>query len=451
MKATVLVVDDERNITSSLAQLLSMEGYGVLEANSGSEAFQTMDKQEVDLVLLDVKLPDEDGLSILRRMKEADGDLPVVMMSAYGTIETAVKATRAGAYDFLEKPLGSEKTLLAVENALRMARLARENRELKHRAGQWPSIVGRSGPMRELFELIEMAAPTSSRVLILGESGTGKELVARAIHEKSSRSEGPFITVNCAAVPSELIESELFGHERGAFTGASKARSGKFERADGGTLLLDEVGDMPHPMQAKLLRVLEESEFERVGGGRPIKVDVRVLAASNKDLESEVGAGTFRLDLFHRLNVVPIHLPPLRDRRADIPALAEHFLSAFAETEGGLPPRLSPEATEALEEYPWPGNVRELRNVMERISILFPGKEVAASELARALPKAGARAERHDVNDRTLRDTMKEMEREEILRALERNKWHMTRAAKDLGLERSHLYKKMKAHGISRD
>ncbi len=451
MKATVLVVDDERNITSSLAQLLEIEGYQVLEANSGSEAFEIMEEREVDLVLLDVKLPDIDGLSILKRLKERDGDLPVVMMSAYGTIETAVKATRAGAYDFLEKPLGSEKTLLAVENALRMARLSVENRELKHRTGQWFSMIGKSPVMRDLYRLIEVAAPSPSRVLILGESGTGKELVARAIHDKSPRHGGPFITVNCAAVPSELIESELFGHERGAFTGASKARSGKFERADGGTLLLDEVGDMPLPMQAKLLRVLEEGEFERVGGGKYIAVDVRVIAASNKDLEAEVKKGSFRLDLYHRLNVVPVHIPPLRDRVSDIPLLAEHFLSSFSGTDPRRPTTLSRDALDRLRSYPWPGNVRELRNVMERIAILFPAKEVTPSDLAQALPRTEAAHRESESGSGGLKDTMRNVEREEIIDALERNKWHMTRAAKELGLERSHLYKKMKAHGISRD
>ena len=451
MKATVLVVDDERNIASSIAQLLEIEGYQVLQANSGRGAFEILDEREVDLVLLDVKLPEMDGLSILQEIKRRDGDLPVVMMSAYGTIETAVKATRAGACDFLEKPLGGEKTLLAVENALRLARLSSENRELRRRTGQWPSIIGRSAVMKDLFRLIEVTAPSSSRVLILGESGTGKELVARAIHEKSRRRSGPFVTVNCAAVPSELIESELFGHERGAFTGASKARSGKFERADGGTLLLDEVGDMPLPMQAKLLRVLEEGEFERVGGGKPIKVDVRVVAASNKDLEREVKTGSFRLDLFHRLNVVPIHLPPLRDRKSDIPLLAEHFLSGFSGAEGRRTPALSQEAIGFLKDYAWPGNVRELRNVMERIAILFPGIEVAASHLSEALPKPRSDAPAAGDESEILKDTVREAERQAILAALEKNKWHMTRAAKELGIERSHLYKKMKAHGISRD
>jgi DNA-binding NtrC family response regulator len=451
VKATVLVIDDERNITSSLAQLLELEGYQVMEAHTGRDGLGLMDKGEVDLVLLDVKLPDFDGLSVLDEIKKREPDLPVVMMSAYGTIEMAVRATRSGALDFLEKPLGSDRTLVAVENALRLGRLSQENRELKRRAGQLPSMIGQSPPMKELFKLVEMTAPSPTRVLILGESGTGKELVARAIHENSPRHKGPFVTVNCAAVPSELIESELFGHERGAFSGAIKTRRGKFERADGGTLLLDEVGDMPLPMQAKLLRVLEDGEFERVGGGQPIRVDVRVIAASNKDLEKEVEKGAFRLDLYHRLNVVPIHLAPLRDRRSDIPILARHFLEAFSATIARPAPFLSQDAIDLLKEYHWPGNVRELRNVMERIAILFPGDTVTAGHAAQALPSLEPALPPSEDGDNTLKDTMRSVEREAILRALDRNKWHITRAAKELGLERSHLYKKMKALGIARD
>ena len=451
MKATVLVVDDERNITSSLAQLLKIEGYQVLEAHDGGEATDVMDKGEVDIVLLDVKLPDTDGLTLLDELKKREPYLPVIMMSAYGTIEMAVRATRSGALDFLEKPLGSERTLVAVENALRLARLSVENRELRQQTGRWPSMIGQSPAMRDLFKIIEKTAPSPSRVLILGESGTGKELVARAIHEKSPRHKGPFVTVNCAAVPSELIESELFGHERGAFSGAVKTRRGKFERADGGTLLLDEVGDMPLPMQAKLLRVLEEGEFEKVGGGESIRVDVRVIAASNKNLEKEVEEGTFRLDLYHRLNVVPIQLAPLRERKGDIPILARHFLEAFSAAVGRPAPSLSDDAIDLLKSYGWPGNIRELRNVMERVAILFPGDTVTASGLAQALPAGEPSLPPTEDEDRTLRDTMREVEKEAILRALDRNKWHMTRAAKELGLERSHLYKKMKALGISRD
>lgn len=451
MKATVLVVDDESNITAAVAQLLELEGYQVLEANSGREAFDILEDREADLVLLDVKLPDLDGLSVLREIKKKDEDIPVVMMSAYGTIETAVEATKGGAYDFLEKPLGSEKTLLAVENALRLARLSSENRELKQRAGEWPTIIGQSPQMKDLFRQIEVTAPTTSRVLLLGESGTGKELVARAIHDKSPRRDALFVTVNCAAVPSELIESELFGHERGAFTGASMARRGKFERADGGTLLLDEVGDMPLPMQAKLLRVLEENEFERVGGGDPITVDVRVVAASNKNLEQEVKKGNFRLDLYHRLNVVPIQLPPLRDRTGDIRLLAENFLTRLSSSGIKGAPILSAEAVERLEVYSWPGNVRELRNVMERLAILFPGQTIEARHVGQMLPRPESDHVETTSGSSRLRDTMRDFEKVEILKALERNKWHMTRAAEELGLERSHLYKKMKAHGISRD
>jgi len=451
LKATVLVVDDERNIRASLGQLLKIEGYQVLEAQDGGEAIDVMDKGEVDIVLLDVKLPDTDGLTLLEELKKREPDLPVIMMSAYGTIEMAVRATRAGALDFLEKPLGSERTLVAVENALRFARLSMENRELRQQTGRWPSMIGQSPAMRDLFKLIEKTAPSPSRVLILGESGTGKELVARAIHEKSPRHKGAFVTVNCAAVPSELIESELFGHERGAFSGAVKTRKGKFERADGGTLLLDEVGDMPLPMQAKLLRVLEEGEFEKVGGGESIRVGVRVIAASNKNLEKEVEEGTFRLDLYHRLNVVPIYLAPLRERKGDIPILARHFLEAFSAAVGRPAPSLSDDAIGLLKSYGWPGNIRELRNVMERVAILFPGDAVTAGGLAQVLPAVEPSIPPTEDEDRTLRDTMREVEKEAILRALDRNKWHMTRAAKELGLERSHLYKKMKSLGISRD
>src|SRR5512147_1910481 len=381
MSALVLVVDDEKNIQVTLSRALSMAGYAVETAGGGREALEKIAALPVDVVVMDVRMPDLDGLAVLEKARETRPELPVIIMSGHGSIETVRSAFKLGAFDYLEKPITEkDKLLVAVKNALALQSLRAENDALRREAGAL-EMVGSGPAMQRLFEIIGRAGPSEGRVLITGENGSGKELVARALHEHSRRREGPFVKLNCAAVPAELIESELFGHERGAFTGAVAARRGKFELADGGTLFLDEVGDMPAAMQAKVLRVLQEGEFERVGGQQTLRCDVRVVAATNKDLGAEVKAGRFREDLFYRLAVVPIHAPPLRERREDVPALAERFLSEACERNGRRPMRLAREAVAALQAHAWPGNVRELRNLVERLAILSDGPEIGAADV----------------------------------------------------------------------
>jgi DNA-binding NtrC family response regulator len=450
MAATVLIADDERNIQLTLSRALSMEGYAVEVAGGGREALEKIAALPVDVVVMDVRMPDLDGLSVLERARETRPDLPFVIMSGHGSLETVRSAFKLGAFDYLEKPITEkEKLLVAVKNALALRSLREENARLRREAGP-AEMVGGGPAMQKLFELVRRAAPSEGRVLVTGENGTGKELVARAIHENSRRRAGPFVKLNCAAVPADLIESELFGHERGAFTGAVAARRGKFEQADGGTLLLDEVGDMPAAMQAKVLRVLQEGEFERVGGHQTLKVDVRVVAATNKDLEAEVKAGRFREDLYYRLNVVPIPAPPLRARREDVPELAARFLAEACERNGRRPMRLSREAVLALQGHDWPGNVRELRNLVERLAILSDGPEIGAEEVAAVLP--GARKPRADRfrAGASFHDLVEEAEREIILGALDAHGDNVSDTARALGLERSHLYKKMRALGVRR-
>ncbi len=450
MPATVLVVDDERNIQLTLSRALSMEGYAVEVAGGGREALDRIAALPVDVVVMDVRMPDLDGLAVLEKARETRPDLPFVIMSGHGSIETVRSAFKLGAFDYLEKPITEkEKLLVAVRNALALRSLREENARLRREAG--PAEMVGSGPaMQKLFELVRRAAPSEGRVLVTGENGTGKELVARAIHEQSRRRGGPFVKLNCAAVPAELIESELFGHERGAFTGAVAARRGKFEQADGGTLFLDEVGDMPPSMQAKVLRVLQEGEFERVGGQQTLKVDVRVVAATNKDIESEVKAGRFREDLYYRLDVVPVRTPPLRERREDVPELAARFLAEACERNGRRPMRLSREALAALQSHAWPGNVRELRNLVERLAILCDGPDISGDDVAGALPGARRpRAERFR-QGASFHDLVDEAERDIVLGALEAHGDNVSDTARALGLERSHLYKKMRALGIRR-
>jgi DNA-binding NtrC family response regulator len=450
MAATVLVVDDERNIQVTLSRALSMEGYAVEVASGGREALEKLAALPVEVVVMDVRMPDLDGLSVLQKAREARPDLPVVIMSGHGSIETVRSAFKLGAFDYLEKPITEkEKLLVAVKNALALRSLREENARLRKEAGAL-EMVGSGPAMQRLFELIRRTAPSEGRVLVTGENGTGKELVARALHEQSRRKAGPFVKLNCAAVPAELIESELFGHERGAFTGAVAARRGRFEQADGGTLFLDEVGDMPPAMQAKVLRVLQEGEFERVGGHQTLKVDVRVVAATNRDLPAEVKAGRFREDLFYRLAVVPIHAPPLRERREDVPELAARFLAEACERNGRRPMRLSREAVLVLQGHEWPGNVRELRNLVERLAILCDGPEIGADDVAAVLP--GARRPRVDRfrAGASFHDLVEEAEREIILGALDAHQDNVSDTARTLGLERSHLYKKMRALGIRR-
>jgi DNA-binding NtrC family response regulator len=451
MPATVLVVDDERNILLTLSRALSMEGHVVETATGGREALEKLAAAPVDAVVMDVRMPDLDGLEVLRRAREARPELPVVIMSGHGSIETVRGAFKLGAFDYLEKPITEkEKLLVAVRNALALRSLREENAALRREVG--PHDVVGSGPaMQRLFELVRRTAASEGRVLVTGENGTGKELVARALHDGSRRREGPFVKLNCAAVPAELIESELFGHERGAFTGAVAARKGRFEQADGGTLFLDEVGDMPPAMQAKVLRVLQEGELERVGGHQTLRCDVRVIAATNKDLAAEVAAGRFREDLFYRLAVVPIHVPPLRERREDVPELAARFLAEACERNGRKPMRLQREALLALQAHTWPGNVRELRNLVERLAILSDGPEIGGADVASVLPGGKApRADRFRVGA-GFHELVEEAEREIILGALDAHGDNVSETARALGLERSHLYKKMRALGVKRD
>ncbi|MBW2510352.1 MAG: sigma-54-dependent Fis family transcriptional regulator [Deltaproteobacteria bacterium] len=447
--ATVLVVDDERNILTSVSRALGFEGYEVEVAGSAEVALDKISKQSFDAILLDVQLPGMSGLELLDELGKRGVGTPVIMMSGHGTIDVAMEAVRRGADDFIEKPVGSDRLVLALGRSLRLRALQHENAELRRRYGAGETLLGTSPAIQRLRTQVELAARSNAAVLILGERGTGKELVASAIHAGSARAEGPFEKLNCAAVPEGLIESELFGHEAGAFTGATKKRYGKFERASGGTLFLDEIGDMPHQMQAKLLRVLQEGELERVGGSAPVRVDVRVVAATNKALGDEIEAGRFRADLFDRLNVVPLQVPPLRERADDVPLLAAHFLALACEAHDRPGKKLSADAMALLARYPYPGNVRELRNLVERLVILTPGEAITEPEARALLPIARSEASESYFQPETpLREMLEAAERDLITRALRHRDGHVTRTAADLGLERSHLYKKMRALGI---
>jgi DNA-binding NtrC family response regulator len=448
-RSTLLVIDDEPNILSSLRRALELEGYGVEVAGSGAIGLSKLDERDVDMVLLDVMMPGMNGLDVLATVREKHPDVSVVMMSGNATIETAVRATKLGAHDFVEKPLSSDQLLLTVQNTLAYAGLRRENARLAAKAGGDFAMIGSSPVMRAIFDKIAKTAPTSGRVLITGDNGTGKELVARAIHDHSKRAGGPFIKLNCAAIPAELIESELFGHEKGAFTGATQQRRGKFELADGGTLFLDEVGDMNPGAQAKVLRVLQEGEFERVGGDQTIKTDVRVIAATNKNLPEEIASNRFREDLYYRLNVVPLELAPLRDRREDVPGLIDHFLAYVCKVDDRREKRMAAGAVTMLMQYDWPGNVRELKNLIERLVILTGDAEVIGeADVQDALP--GIKPARGSYRrGMALKDLVAAAERDIILDALTANDHHISNTAKELQLERSHLYKKMRALGIN--
>ncbi len=449
-KAHILVIDDDPNTLASLARAFRLAGHEAAVCDNAARALDLAKERHFDLILSDVVMPGKDGIALLGDLKTVGVTSPAVMMSGQATIEMAVRATKLGAIDFLEKPVGVDKLLLTVENALRLSRLEAENRDLRRRLGRH-EIVWASPAMREVMAQIDHVAAAETRVCIRGETGTGKELVARALHEKSSRHGGPFVSLNCAAIPAELMESELFGHEKGAFTGAAARHIGKFELAQGGTLFLDEIGDMPLAMQAKLLRVLEEREIERVGGGQPLPVDVRVIVATHRNLEEQVRQGTFREDLYHRVFVFPIMLPPLRDRREDIHVLSEHFVQQLSEQNNWKPKAFSREAADALEHHPWPGNIRELRNVIERVMLLAPGNVVDAVAVDRALPHTFASsgdAVAADAASGTLAERVESFERATILAELKRNRNHMTNTAKALGLERSHLYKKCQQLGI---
>jgi two-component system, NtrC family, nitrogen regulation response regulator NtrX len=446
----ILIVDDERAIQKALRGVLEDEGYRVSVAGSAQEAVAQLQDESPDLVFLDIWMPGADGLEALAEFKRIRPETAVVMISGHGTIETAVKATKLGAYDFIEKPLSLEKILLAATRALDHGRLERENRDLREQLARGQQIVGRSRLIEELRQQIGIAAPTNGRVLIHGENGAGKELVARAIHAQSARREGPFVEVNCAAIPEELIESELFGHERGAFTGAVSRRRGKFELADGGTLFLDEVGDMSVKTQAKVLRALEEQAFERVGGKDTLRVDVRVLAASNQNLPDLITQGRFREDLFYRLAVIPIEVPPLRQRTEDIPLLVEYFIHLFSGENAKRPKTISVEALAYFLSYEWPGNVRELRNMVERLVIMTPGDVIGPEALPPPLRPRDPEASVEDTQrEKTLKEAREAFERAYILSELRAHDWNMTRTAEKLGIERSHLYRKLKTYGIT--
>jgi two-component system nitrogen regulation response regulator NtrX len=459
MKAnTILVVDDERNIRRSLEMILEGEGYKVTCASSGEEALDALKETDFQAALLDIFMPGLNGIDALKLMRESRPDLAVIVISGHGTVQDAVRATRFGAYDFLEKPLSREKVLLAVTHAIEAVGLTKENRTLKKRIEGSFEMIGESEALSSIREQIDRVAPSNGRVLILGESGTGKELIARAIHTNSKRSSGPFIKVNCAAIPEELIESELFGSDKGAFTGAVKTRDGKFLQADGGTLFLDEIGDMSLSVQAKVLRALEQGEFERVGGAETIKVDVRVLAATNKDLESQVSKGEFREDLFFRLNVVPVTAPPLRERSGDVSKLVDYFLKLYAESNDFRPKVVAPEAMAILRDYSWPGNIRELKNLTERLSIMVQGETIELSDLPRLegremvakLDSSGSGSLPKISSGLTLRELREDVERGYIAQALDACGGNVTQAAKTLGIERTNLHKKIKYYELER-
>ena len=448
-KANILIVDDEANTLASLARAFRLAGHEAVVCDNADRALELARTQPFDLILSDVVMPRRDGLTLLEDLKAAGVTAPVVMMSGQAHIEMAVRATRLGALDFLEKPLSTEKLLVTVENALKLTRLETENRDLRARVGKHTLIFAGEN-MRRVMAQIERVAASETRVCIYGETGTGKELVALTLHEKSSRAAGPFVTLNCAAVPSELIESELFGHEKGSFTGAAQRHTGKFEQAHRGTLFLDEIGDMPVAMQAKLLRVLEEGEVERIGSGKPTAVDVRVVVATHRNLEQLVESGGFRRDLYHRVVVFPLELPPLRQRREDLPALVEHFVRQVSAQNGWKPAAFTAAALEALQEYTWPGNIRELRNVVERL-LLLAGGEVGAKDVRLALPVSHAAAKAAGTEGGAtgpLAQRVLAFERAQVLAELDRHGRQITQTAKALGLERSHLYKKCQQLGI---
>ncbi len=446
MSESILIVDDERGIRDSLSAVLRDEGFAAEAVESGEECLKAVQRRAFGCVLLDVWLPGINGLETLRLMREADCDAAVVIISGHGNVETAVRATKLGAFDFIEKPLSIEKTVLTVRNALRQRQLERANAEMSAELKQEYAMVGDSVAMRALRKQIAVVAPTDGRVLISGESGAGKELVARAIHAQSRRAAAPFIEVNSAAIPEELIESELFGHVKGSFTGATAAKKGKFELADGATLFLDEVSDMSPNVQAKVLRVLEEQRFEPVGSNTPINVDVRVIAATNKRLDEEIEKGTFRSDLFFRLNVIPFEVPPLRERAEDIPLLVEHFNERFAKAYGKKPKKFDPEALDVMQRYAWPGNVRELRNTIERVVILHQNHRVGMNDLP-AFGEAEPPASSYRFP--SFKEASDAYHREFIQRKLEEAEGNVSRAAELMGIDRSHLYRRMKALGIS--
>jgi two-component system nitrogen regulation response regulator NtrX len=452
MPARILLIDDDAGIRESMRMPLEYEGYEYLSAGTAEEGIALVQRESPDIVFLDIKMPGMDGMEALNRIRAIDEGVPVVMISAHGTTSTAFEASRRGAIDFIEKPFGAERLLVTIRNQLDRSRLIDENRTLRRAAEVRHQMVGESPGLRQVGDAIKRAAPTNATVLLLGESGVGKELVARAIHRNSLRSRDRFIQVNCAAIPEELIESELFGHEKGSFTGATEKQIGKFEQADKGTIFLDEVGDMSPKTQAKVLRVLQEGEVERLGSARTIKVDVRVIAATNKDLEAEIEKGTFREDLYFRLSVIPIRVPPLRDRREDIPLLVKHFADLFARENNRRPPRFTPGALEFLKSARWKGNVRELKNTVERLIIMTPGDSVDVDDL-RDIVRLEPRPQAPDNNEKpgTLREFKESAERAFLVEKLREHSWNISKTAEVIGTPRSNLYKKLEQYGITQE
>jgi two-component system nitrogen regulation response regulator NtrX len=453
MKHTILVIDDEKDIRTSLTGILEDDGYHVMTAASGAEGIESTQQELPDLILLDIWMPGMDGLETLGKLKNLFPQVTVIMISGHGTIETAVRATKLGAFDFIEKPLSLEKVLISVSNALQLQDLKAENAELKRSAANEYELIGNTPVMVLLREQIMRVAPTSASVLVTGENGTGKELAARSIHYYSTRRDRPFIAINCAAIPEELIESELFGHEKGAFTGAVTQKKGKFDLADGGTLFLDEIADMSLKTQAKILRIIQERNFERVGGIKQVSVDVRIVAATNKMLDQEILQGRFREDLYYRLNVVPFRVPALRERREDIPLLVRYFVSLFYRREGREAKVFLPEALDMFVDYDWPGNVRELKNIIERILIMTPGRLITPTDIPdlKGGPLSGPPpSPKLEVafSKSSLRDAREEFEREFIIHKLEDNDWNISRTAELIELERSNLHRKIKSYGI---
>ncbi|HOD69581.1 MAG: Transcriptional regulatory protein ZraR [Deltaproteobacteria bacterium ADurb.BinA179] len=447
MKRSILIVDDEESIRFSLKGGLEDEGYHTLLAANGEEALQIIESHEVDLILLDIWMPGKDGLQILEDLKKDGFKPPVIIMTGHGSIDTAIRATRLGALDFIEKPLDLNKIIITINNTLHLRALEEENALLRKKAEKDDEIIGNSPAIRKLKEQIDRAAPTDAWVLILGENGTGKELVARRIHKNSLRAKQPFVEVNCAAIPQELIESELFGHEKGAFTGATERRRGKFDLANNGTLFLDEIGDMSLPTQAKILRILQEQRFERVGGAQTIQVDVRVLTATNKDLEKEIEAGRFRQDLYYRLNVIPIYVPRLADRKEDIPELVEHFLKMYSSLKGGKKKTMTEGAVKKLMQHDWPGNVRELKNIVERLVIMTPGDAITVDDILPLGSRAASETDRL-IDITLLKDARAEFEKMFIEKKLKECGYNISKTADLIGVERSNLHRKIKGLGI---
>lgn len=448
-KPNILIVDDEKNIRRSVEMICSGEGYAARTAADTEEAWKFLEGMTFDLVILDIMMPGTDGLTFLKSIRKQYPDVTVIMVSGHATVQNAVIATKEGAYDFIEKPISKEKLLLSIKNALQNRLLQQENLRLKQQITGTYELIGESNAMLEILDQIKKVAPTNGRVLITGESGTGKELIARAIHENSPRKSKPFIKVNCAAIPEELIESELFGSEKGAYTGAHQTREGKFSLADGGTLFLDEVGDMSLNVQAKVLRVLQEGEFEKVGGQKLIKVDVRVLAATNKNLEAEVKAGTFRNDLYFRLNVIPIISQPLRSRKDDIPILIETFIKQYAQENGVRMKHVSAAAMSVLHTYDWPGNIRELKNVIERLMIMCSSEKIDVNDLPAHIHSPTTHLPFQMETGLTLKDLRDKVEREYILSTLKKNNWNVSKTAKELAIDRTNLHKKINYYNLS--